>query len=73
MSENEEADGGDFEGTRLSRSRMFVREMEMQHARLREREVRAAERAARWAFGSMIVSLFALTVALWQVVRDWLQ
>lgn len=70
---SESEDGSDFEGPRLSRSRMFARGVEIQHARLREREVRAAERAARWAFGSMVVSLFALAVALWPVVRDLFQ
>jgi hypothetical protein len=55
----------------FSRSRIFERKSKKHLDSLREREVRAVERAARWALCSVLLSLVALAVSVWPVVSVW--
>lgn len=57
----------------FSRSRTFLRAAEQLDQQWREREVKAAERSARWAKVSMIVSTLALSLSAWPYVVEWLR
>lgn len=62
----------DHDSPMFARSRVFEREFEMFEKLLREREIAAAEKSARWAMVSMVVSALALLLSAWPYVRGWL-
>lgn len=56
----------------FARSRKFDRELEAIEKLIREREVAAAEKSAKWALGSMVVSVCALALSAWPYLRAWM-
>lgn len=59
-----------------ARSRKFDRDMDLferllleHELELRNREVSAAEKSARWAMASMIVAVASMLITLWQLFR----